>query len=648
MDPEQADAGWLDAQVDELYTLLGCQQVQQGVQGLESLEQRLGADLPRLRCLRAWIQLRQAQPIETARLAELLALGESGAAARGLPASEHLLLSAQALHRQGLSVQAARDGSAALAAFEQQGRRPAMCIAANQMLSQLIAIGDLVEVGRLLPLLEQRIGGLFDWSDTLLGVAHACVAYGRAEAGDEAARRECIERYLRLYEHAARPGLGMLRRLVGTNLAINCAMGGDPEQALRVLGELEAEADEVPLSLLNLMLAWCAYAQARIELLGEAPQRAAPHLNQALALEQDSQRSANLRIKVHEALAELAFRDGRVADGRQQMRERQAVQEQVIEQIRQRHQSGLQALLREAELSAELQHRNRQLQEANEEMERRVRERTAELGRAREALLQHEQRQAISRLLMGVAHQLNTPLGNAALGAGALAGLAQGLRDKALGPLRRQELVEGLEQAVQAADVVAAAVRSSHALLARFAELGLHERLHENRRVNLAALLREQAQQAAPEWAGGGAGLTLALDEDIEWCGAVEALGHVVQHLLRNALRHGHEAGEATRGFLRLRRALPQPGLCIEVADQGPGMDEATRAQAFTPFARRLPTEGGLGLALVRNLVEGLMRGSIELLPQQPHGLLVRLTLPDGRAGLPAATAAGALLNRGR
>jgi signal transduction histidine kinase len=42
-----------------------------------------------------------------------------------------------------------------------------------------------------------------------------------------------------------------------------------------------------------------------------------------------------------------------------------------------------------------------------------------------------------------------------------------------------------------------------------------------------------------------------------------------------------------------------------------------------------LQTEGGLGLVLLRKLVDALMRGQVELRPNQPQGLCMRIILPD-------------------
>jgi signal transduction histidine kinase len=50
----------------------------------------------------------------------------------------------------------------------------------------------------------------------------------------------------------------------------------------------------------------------------------------------------------------------------------------------------------------------------------------------------------------------------------------------------------------------------------------------------------------------------------------------------------------------------------IVVADNGPGVPAASRAQVFQPFYTTKPKGTGLGLAITRKLVT-FMRGTIEL-----------------------------------
>jgi signal transduction histidine kinase len=78
-----------------------------------------------------------------------------------------------------------------------------------------------------------------------------------------------------------------------------------------------------------------------------------------------------------------------------------------------------------------------------------------------------------------------------------------------------------------------------------------------------------------------------------------DAFAHVVENLVGNAVRHAPSgtavvlAAEADDEEVRLR-----------VIDQGPGMDAAVAGRAFEPFVRGEGGGAGLGLTVVRQVIE--------------------------------------------
>ena len=65
----------------------------------------------------------------------------------------------------------------------------------------------------------------------------------------------------------------------------------------------------------------------------------------------------------------------------------------------------------------------------------------------------------------------------------------------------------------------------------------------------------------------------------------------------------------------------------IEIADDGPGLPEAVRAELFRPFAGSMRRGGsGLGLAIARDLMVA-HGGDIELVDTGPAGTTFRLSL---------------------
>ena len=82
--------------------------------------------------------------------------------------------------------------------------------------------------------------------------------------------------------------------------------------------------------------------------------------------------------------------------------------------------------------------------------------------------------------------------------------------------------------------------------------------------------------------------------------------------VLTNLMRNAAEAGAQERARLGARTTARL--LAIEIADDGPGLPEAVRADLFRPFAGSMRRGGtGLGLAIARDLMVA-HGGDIELL----------------------------------
>ncbi|MDT7749457.1 MAG: hypothetical protein QOD96_3119 [Pseudonocardiales bacterium] len=114
-------------------------------------------------------------------------------------------------------------------------------------------------------------------------------------------------------------------------------------------------------------------------------------------------------------------------------------------------------------------------------------------------------------------------------------------------------------------------------------------------------------------------------------------LAQILDVLLDNAIRY------AGRGAAVRVRADRQPGAVrLVVEDSGPGLPAADRARATQRFWRAAKDGNGpgtgLGLAIAERLVTA-RAGSLRLLPGEPTGLAVHVTLPHAEATEPPETA---------
>jgi PAS domain S-box-containing protein len=109
-------------------------------------------------------------------------------------------------------------------------------------------------------------------------------------------------------------------------------------------------------------------------------------------------------------------------------------------------------------------------------------------------------------------------------------------------------------------------------------------------------------------------------------------------------------APETVRAHAPAYDAPPGPFVCLEVSDNGSGMDQATLAQIFNPFFSTKFTGRGLGLAAVQGIVRSC-KGFIEVQSSHGAGSTFRVFLPSAArkpsaAALPAASPSGGLPRR--
>jgi two-component system, sensor histidine kinase PdtaS len=97
-------------------------------------------------------------------------------------------------------------------------------------------------------------------------------------------------------------------------------------------------------------------------------------------------------------------------------------------------------------------------------------------------------------------------------------------------------------------------------------------------------------------------------------------LAMVLTELLQNALQHGFPNGAAARGVLEVHALREQERLTVTVADSGVGL----------PPEFDLDSASGLGLQIVRTLVESELGGRLRLTPRSGGGTQAVVDFPVG------------------
>jgi len=279
----------------------------------------------------------------------------------------------------------------------------------------------------------------------------------------------------------------------------------------------------------------------------------------------------------------------------------------------------------------------RALVQLNSELEDRVSSRTAELTeamhnlrQAQDELLRSEKMAALGSLVAGVAHELNTPLGNCLTTASTLEERTREIQAEFNGPgMRRQHLADYLRDAGTAASILLRSLSTSTELVAHFKQLSVDQTSSQRRVFDLASALDDVLSLLRPRLRTTPYQVVCEVHTQRPLDSYPGPLGQVINNLVLNALLHAF--GGRDHGRLPIRADELSPDwLLLVVEDDGVGMSEAVRRRAFDPFFTTKMGSGGtgLGLNIVYNIVTGILGGQIELSSELGKGSRFTFRLP--------------------
>lgn len=286
----------------------------------------------------------------------------------------------------------------------------------------------------------------------------------------------------------------------------------------------------------------------------------------------------------------------------------------------------------------------REIRNMNLELELRVQARTEKLEIANRELsvalesvramqtelVRSEKLAALGSLVAGVAHELNTPIGNSVTVGSTLqyqvADLAQAFEK---GELRRSTMLVFLENAQRGTEILMRALTRASELIRSFKRVAVDQSSDQRRSFDLQTTLREICLTLEPMFKNTPFDLTLALPDKVEMDSFPGALGQLITNFVSNALQHGFEGRE--RGQMHVRAAVAGTDhVTLQFSDDGIGMTEDTRKRVFDPFFTTKLGQGGsgLGMNIVYNIVHDILGGSIEIASSPDAGTLITVRLP--------------------
>lgn len=282
-----------------------------------------------------------------------------------------------------------------------------------------------------------------------------------------------------------------------------------------------------------------------------------------------------------------------------------------------------------------LRQREIELSDLNATLERRVEERTESLQRTRAALMQAEELAALGRMVAGVAHELNTPVGNALLIASTLHERTRDAeRRLADGTLSRSGLSTHLGESAEQAALAEHSLKRAAALVDNFKQLALDQASQVRREFDLREVVAQAFAALGPRLRRAGVLTQLDVPDGVLVDAYPGPLEQVLDNLVMNALLHGFEGRDS--GKLVVRALLAGDRVQLSVSDDGNGIAREIQPRIFDPFFTTKLGRGGsgIGLATVHNIVTRLFGGTIVVHSSPGEGTRFDLDFPR-RAPVP-------------
>jgi PAS domain S-box-containing protein len=511
----------------------------------------------------------------------------------------------------------------------------------GQLRNQLVALGS--------TLLIQIVGSVL----LILVVLHQRISYplqrlaqeaGRLAHGDlndpiEPLRHDEIGEVELQLEITRRALKGLIASLEQKNLALELDLHerAKVEEALRDSEQkFSSLFHESPIPLALMRLADSTYLDVNDALAYELGTSAQEMIGQS---------STNLEFYADDGgrdkLYDLLARDGYVDDHEVRLLRRDGTVIDCQVHLRILHMDEPCILSAVVDISA-LRAAQRKVEELNLSLEQRVVERTRALAdanheletalerlqRTHTELVQSEKLAALGSLVAGIAHELNTPIGNSLMVASTLRDIGRDFRKGMAEGLKRSTLESFISETESAADILVRNLVVAGELIASFKQVAVDQTSSQRRGFALREVVHEIVVTMQPTFRK----TPYVIEEDIPdgiWLDSYPGpFGQVVTNLLNNTLLHAFDG--QSKGLVRLTAEVDGAFVIFGCADDGVGISPAHLNKIFDPFfTTKLGKRGsGLGLNIVHNIVTGVLGGEIGVDSEPDYGTSFTLRIP--------------------
>ncbi len=246
------------------------------------------------------------------------------------------------------------------------------------------------------------------------------------------------------------------------------------------------------------------------------------------------------------------------------------------------------------------------------------------------SLIESEKLAALGRMVAGVAHEINNPVGTSLTVASSLERKTVVFAaEVAQGNLKRSSLNEFLEISREASSQLVVNLNRAAELIQSFKQVATDRNYSNQRIFDLGDLTEQVLMSLRPALGKQRLTLNVECQPGLTMNSYPGPYGQVLTNLFLNSVAHAFPDDKG--GTIEIKvRASGKDDVKVLFSDDGCGMSLDVRRKAFDPFFTTRRDQGGtgLGLHIVYSIVTNCLGGRLNLDSELGEGTKIQLTLP--------------------
>jgi signal transduction histidine kinase len=251
-----------------------------------------------------------------------------------------------------------------------------------------------------------------------------------------------------------------------------------------------------------------------------------------------------------------------------------------------------------------------------------------ELTLMQDKLVEADKMAALGGLVAGVAHEINTPVGNSITLASTLMEETRIFEEAiATGQIKRSALTDYLNTARESTKLIVSNLNRAGELVQSFKQVSVDQSNTGLRQFELKHYLEEVVISLSPQIKKTAQTISVEGDE-VTIHSYPGIVAQIATNFITNSLFHAYQPDQP--GQMRFQITAEQNGVILQYQDDGCGIPPEHIDRVFEPFFTTARHQGGtgLGLHITYNLVTQKLEGEIDLQSQVGQGTAFTLRLP--------------------